>query len=142
MTALCTACEEFEDGEAAPACGDFRTDSGPARLCPRHRDRYALPLVGASDGPQNLPRGGYAEYDSPGGRASRPPLSWGDDRWDARLHAEPLPSVVDTVADLCGLDRRDLDWHVEAVHGWESHDAGYDAAVTAAARCLVEGGCP
>lgn len=40
-----------------------------------------------------------------------------------------------------GVDPEILDWHVEAVHGWEPHDTGYASAVEQAADCLQEGGC-
>lgn len=37
--------------------------------------------------------------------------------------------VVQAVAEVTGVDEQALDWHVEAVRGWEAHDAGYEAAV-------------
>lgn len=52
---------------------------------------------------------------------------------------DPFP-VVSAVAELRGIDPADLDWHAEAVHGWEPHDEGYDRAVIAAADCLLSGG--
>lgn len=52
---------------------------------------------------------------------------------------EPLyPSVIE-VAARTGLDPHDLDWHVEAEHGWEPHDTGYDKAVEQAAACMLAG---
>lgn len=58
-----------------------------------------------------------------------------------RAHGEPLPPIVVEVAGQCGLDPHALDWHVEAEHGWEPHDDGYDRAVNAAAFCVLSGGC-
>ncbi len=58
-----------------------------------------------------------------------------------RAHGEPLPeAVINTAADR-GVEPHALNWHVEAVHGWEPHDAGYDDHVVAAAECLAAGGC-
>lgn len=54
---------------------------------------------------------------------------------------EPLPQVVIDVAARCGLNPHDLDWHVEAVHGQEPHDDGYDAAVGQSAEHLLAGQC-
>lgn len=39
------------------------------------------------------------------------------------------------------LDPAALDWHVEAVHGWEPHNDGYEDAIRQAAECLANGGC-
>ena len=58
-----------------------------------------------------------------------------------RAHGEPLPPVVVEVAAANGLDPHALGHHVEAEHGWEPHDAGYGTAVSAAAFCLMSGGC-
>jgi len=58
-----------------------------------------------------------------------------------RTHGEPLPDeVIDTAAER-GIDPHALDWHVEAIHGWEPHDVGYRRAVGIAADCLAAGGC-
>jgi hypothetical protein len=54
---------------------------------------------------------------------------------------EPIPDKVIQVAEEYKLDPKDLDWHVEAIHGWERHDNGYDTQVTFAAECLANGGC-
>lgn len=54
---------------------------------------------------------------------------------------EPLPSAVIRVAAQRGVDPHALDQHVEAIHGWEPHDAGYGDHVAAAADCLLAGGC-
>jgi hypothetical protein len=58
-----------------------------------------------------------------------------------RTYGEPLPPAVIAVAAECGADPHALDWHVEAVHGWEPHNTGYAEAVAAAADCLAGGGC-
>lgn len=58
---------------------------------------------------------------------------------DGRI-AEPWPEQVILVAIASGLDPRDLDWHVEAVHGAEPHDKGYGVAVVRAAVCMLDGG--
>lgn len=42
---------------------------------------------------------------------------------------------VAAVAAKYGIPADDLDWHLEAVHGWEPHDAGYPDAIEAVARC-------
>ncbi len=58
-----------------------------------------------------------------------------------RNWGEPLyPEVIDA-AVRHRLDPHALDRHVEAVHGWEPHDAGYAEAVELAAQCLLSGGC-
>ncbi len=57
-----------------------------------------------------------------------------------RVHGEPLPPVVVEVAGR-DLDPHVLAEHVEGEHGWEPHDAGYDMAVSAAAFCVMSGGC-
>lgn len=48
-----------------------------------------------------------------------------------------LPELLVTTAAEFGLDPDDLDWHLEAVHGWEWHDIGWDVAVAAAAACAA-----
>jgi hypothetical protein len=58
-----------------------------------------------------------------------------------RAHGEPLPQPVIDVAAARGIDPHTLDWHVEAVHGWEPHDLGYRDRVGEAAGCLAAGGC-
>lgn len=60
---------------------------------------------------------------------------------DIMGHGEPLPAVVADTAAATGVDPHTLDWHVEAVHGWEPHDPRYGDHVRAAAECLLAGGC-
>lgn len=48
-----------------------------------------------------------------------------------------LPEQVRAVAAKYDISASQLDWHVEAEHGWEPHDVGYGDAVEAAARCHV-----
>lgn len=60
---------------------------------------------------------------------------------DISKWGEPLPQRVIDVAKEYSLDAHDVHWHLEAVHGWESHDEGYSAAVVQAAKCLLAGGC-
>lgn len=38
-------------------------------------------------------------------------------------------------AEAHGLDVGELDWHLEAFHGWERHDRGYAEAIPFAANC-------
>lgn len=57
------------------------------------------------------------------------------DAMTVMLLGEPLPAEVLAVAEVLGLDPGVLDWHVEAEHGWEPHNDGYEAAVWAAAEC-------
>lgn len=59
-------------------------------------------------------------------QADYPRTPWDDDA---------LPPPVTAVASVLGLDPYALDWHVEAEHGWEPHDEGYEDAVWAAAAC-------
>lgn len=41
-----------------------------------------------------------------------------------------------------GLDPWALDWHVEAEHGWETHDVGFmERGLAGAVACLKAGGC-
>jgi hypothetical protein len=58
------------------------------------------------------------------------------------MYEEPAidPRVTAYAAEH-GLDEGALDWHVEAVHGWERHDTGYEEAVVQSAACLTRGGC-
>lgn len=50
------------------------------------------------------------------------------------------PRVVQAAIDA-GVDAEALDWHVEALHGWESHDPGYvEKGLAGAAQCLLHGG--
>jgi hypothetical protein len=56
-------------------------------------------------------------------------------------HGEPLPQAVIDVAAARGIDPHALDWHVEAIHGWEPHDVGYRDRVGEAVDCLAAGGC-
>lgn len=58
-----------------------------------------------------------------------------------RVYGEPLPEEVVAVAATNGLDPHVLADHVEAVYGWEPHDAVYGTAVSTAAFCLASGGC-
>jgi hypothetical protein len=58
-----------------------------------------------------------------------------------RAYGEPLPEAVIEVAAVRGIEPHALDWHVEAIHGWEPHDVGYRDHVGAAAECLASGGC-
>jgi hypothetical protein len=46
-----------------------------------------------------------------------------------------MMSNVAAVAAKYGISAEDLDWHVEAEHGWEPHDLGYSEALEVAARC-------
>lgn len=57
------------------------------------------------------------------------------DAMTVMLLGEPLPAEVLAVTEVLGLDPGVLDWHVEAVHGHEPHDEGYEEAVWAAAEC-------
>lgn len=60
------------------------------------------------------------------------------------MYLAEFPEVVRTVARNYSLNPVELDWHVEAEHGWEPHDDGYDEAVLQAAECLLRdptGGC-
>lgn len=61
--------------------------------------------------------------------------------YDIMAFGEPLASEVADIAAELGLDPHELDWHVEAVHGWEPHDEGYTSGVRCAADCLRAGGC-
>lgn len=56
--------------------------------------------------------------------------------------SDPRPQILLNTAEEFGLVVDSLDDHVEAVHGFEPHDAGYDAVVREAAYCLVTGSCP
>lgn len=55
------------------------------------------------------------------------------------LLGEPRPPEVTAVAEVLGLDPDVLDWHVEAEHGHEPHDEGYEEAVWRAAECTDPG---
>lgn len=57
------------------------------------------------------------------------------DAMTVMLLGEPLPVEVTAVAEVLGLDPDALDWHVEAVHGREPHDEGYEDYVWSAAQC-------
>ena len=40
------------------------------------------------------------------------------------------------------MDAGALDWHVEAIHGWETHDEGFvERGLAGAVSCLLQGGC-
>jgi hypothetical protein len=55
---------------------------------------------------------------------------------------EPLYDPrVEEYAEIHGMDVYGLDWHLEAVHGWEAHDQGYEEAIIQVADCLKRGGC-
>lgn len=56
-------------------------------------------------------------------------------------HGEPLPTEVIDAAAEHDVDPHQLDWHVEAVHGWEPHDVGYADAVRASVDCLTGDNC-
>ncbi len=72
----------------------------------------------------------------------RKPANWGR---RALAVAEPpqrapdpeeyIPEPLAAVAEEFGLTVDDLWWHVEAGHGWEPHDIGYEVAGAAAAAC-------
>jgi hypothetical protein len=51
------------------------------------------------------------------------------------------PEAVNTFAKQFDVSPKELDWHVEAVHGWEAHDHGYAEATLRAVRCLQNGVC-
>jgi hypothetical protein len=53
-----------------------------------------------------------------------------NDAMQIMLHGEPRPPEVTAVAEVLGLDPGELDWHVEAEHGWEPHDEGYGFTYT------------
>lgn len=57
------------------------------------------------------------------------------DAMTVMLLGEPLPAEVLAVAEVLGMDPGELDWHVEAEHGHEPHDEGYEDAVWATAEC-------
>lgn len=51
------------------------------------------------------------------------------------------PRTVKAAIDA-GLDPEVLDWHVEAVHGWETHDLWFvEIGLAGAVACLLKGGC-
>lgn len=57
-------------------------------------------------------------------------------------HEEPLIDArVQAYADEHGIDAKELDWHIEAVHGWEPHDRDYVSMIPQSAACLLRGGC-
>lgn len=57
-------------------------------------------------------------------------------------YEEPLyDDRVEAYAEEHGLDSRELDWHLEAEHGWERHNTGYGEAIEGAANCLRLGTC-
>jgi hypothetical protein len=57
-------------------------------------------------------------------------------------YEEPLIDPrTSAYAKVHGLDEQVLDWHLEAIHGWESHDLGFEEAIEQAAECLANGGC-
>lgn len=59
------------------------------------------------------------------------------DTFDPYRDPEPLALELYYIAQMTGLDPEALDWHVEAIHGWEKHDQGYRKALVEAAGCLV-----
>jgi hypothetical protein len=64
---------------------------------------------------------------------------WGT--FDPYRDAEPLHPYTIQIASQTGVDPHDLDWHIEAEHGWEAHNPGYEGTVVWAAGCLLNGGC-
>ncbi len=66
---------------------------------------------------------------------------WNHPRFDPQFHMEPLLPAVISAAKNHELDPHLVDWHLEAIHGWEPHDAKYDVEAEAAAECLCRGGC-
>jgi hypothetical protein len=62
---------------------------------------------------------------------------------ELQVYGDPdvFPDVTIRVAQAYNLSAEALDWHVEAVHGWELHNEGYDKAVEDAAQCILSGGC-
>lgn len=57
-------------------------------------------------------------------------------------YEEPLIDPrTSAYAKAHALDVDVLDWHLEAIHGWESHDLGFEEAIEQAADCLANGGC-
>lgn len=58
-----------------------------------------------------------------------------------RIEMEIDPRVVQA-AMSAGLLPMDVDWHLEAIHGWEPHDPGYiEKGLTGTIECLKKGGC-
>jgi len=53
----------------------------------------------------------------------------------------PVDPRVSAYAKEHSLDEKVLDWHLEAIHGWEGHNPGYEEAIEQAAECLANGGC-
>ena len=54
-------------------------------------------------------------------------------------YEEPeFDSRVEAYAADHGLDVGELDWHLEACHGWERHDRYYEEAIAEAATCTDE----
>jgi hypothetical protein len=72
-------------------------------------------------------------------RAYAKALAKAEAAWPGAMHVlllgEPLPAEVTAVAEVLGLDPEALGWHVEAEHGHEPHDEGYEADVWRAAEC-------
>lgn len=68
-------------------------------------------------------------------RAYAKALEEWDDTARIMLLGEPRPPEVTAVASVLGLDPDVLDWHVEAEHGHEPHDEGYEDSVWATAEC-------
>jgi hypothetical protein len=63
---------------------------------------------------------------------------WMDDRDTDDL---TYPPDVVQIAARHGLRVKDLDWHLETVHGWGAGRKGYREAVEQAALCMLDGGC-
>lgn len=58
------------------------------------------------------------------------------------MHEEPLiDERVSRYAEEHNIDADKLDWHLEAIHGWEPHNRGYEEAIEAAAECMTHGFC-
>jgi hypothetical protein len=68
-------------------------------------------------------------------RAYAEALEGRGDAMQIMLHGEPRPPEVEAVASVLGIDPGELDWHVEAEHGHEPHDEGYEDSVWDAAAC-------
>lgn len=46
-----------------------------------------------------------------------------------------IDSRVKHAAEVSNINASDLDWHLEAEHGWEPHDDGYERALGIAVEC-------
>lgn len=68
--------------------------------------------------------------------AAAPPASSQVDPW-----GDPYDERLLTIAKQFDLVPKDLDWHVEAIHGYAPHNEGYAEALVASVRCLQNGTC-